>query len=446
MPNIVAIVGRPNVGKSTLFNRLCGGRDAIVDPTSGVTRDRHYGKSDWNGFEFSVIDTGGYVDNSGDIFEEEIKKQVKLAIEESDAILFLVDIREGVTAMDEDLAEYLRRSKQKVFLVVNKLDSNKQVDDIHEFYRLGLGEVYGVSAISGSGTGELLDDMVKIFPDPKVDPEYSLTSEEMDSSNQELPKIAIIGRPNAGKSSLVNLLLGNDRTIVTPLPGTTRDSIHSRYQYYGMDFILIDTAGIRKKAKVTEDIEFYSVMRAIRSIESSDVSILMVDAERGFETQDLNIFSLVEKNHKGVVVLVNKWDLVEKESNTHLQFEEIIRERISPFSDVPIIFASVLNKQRIFKAMETAVEVYKNRSRRIPTSALNDFFLPIVEKSPPPSSKGKYIKIKFVTQLPTRYPSFVFFCNHPQYLKESYKRFLENRFREKFNYTGVPIEIYFRQK
>ncbi len=425
MPNIVAIVGRPNVGKSTLFNRLCGGREAIVDPASGVTRDRHYGKSDWNGMEFSVIDTGGYVDNSGDIFEEEIKKQVDLAIEESDVILFMVDIREGLTAMDEDLAAHLRRSKRKVFLVANKLDSNKQVDDIHEFYRLGLGEIYGVSAISGSGTGELLDELVKVFPDQKIDTEYDTASEEKGSSGEEL---------------------GNDRTIVTPLPGTTRDSIHSRYQYYGMDFILIDTAGIRKKAKVTEDIEFYSVMRAIRSIETSDVSILMVDAERGFETQDLNIFSLVEKNHKGVVILVNKWDLVEKGSNTHLQFEDVIRQRISPFRDVPVIFASVLNKQRIFKAMETAIEVYKNRSRRISTAALNDFFLPIIEQSPPPSSKGKYIKIKFVTQLPTRYPSFVFFCNHPQYLKEPYKRFLENRLREKFNFAGVPVEIYFRQK
>jgi len=466
MTKIVAIVGRPNVGKSTLFNRLCGGRDAIVDPTSGVTRDRHYGKSDWNGVEFSVIDTGGYVDNSGDIFEEEIKKQVDLAIEESDVILFMVDVKEGLTGLDEDLAKHLRRSKRKVFLVANKLDNYKQVNDIHEFHKLGLGEIYGVSAVSGSGTGELLDDMVKAFPvvvethrdaslqQPGLD--TSLPRQIRDAALQqpdgdvlsetELPKIAIIGRPNAGKSSLVNLLLGNDRTIVPPLPGTTRDSIHSRYQYYGMDFILIDTAGIRKKAKVTEDIEFYSVMRAIRSIETSDVSILMVDAERGFEAQDLNIFSLVEKNHKGIVILVNKWDLVEKETNTHKQFEESIREQIIPFCDVPIIFTSVLNKQRIFKAMEMAIEVYKNRSRRISTAVLNDFFLPIVEKSPPPSSKGKYIKIKFVTQLPTRYPSFVFFCNHPQYLKEPYKRFLENRLREQFVFTGVPVEIYFRQK
>ncbi|MEI6456619.1 MAG: ribosome biogenesis GTPase Der [bacterium] len=454
MPRIVAIVGRPNVGKSTLFNRLCGGRDAIVDPTSGVTRDRHYGKSDWNGVEFSVIDTGGFVDNSGDIFEAEIKKQVRLAIDEADVILFMVDTREGITPMDEDLAVHLRRSGKKVFLVANKLDSNKQVDDIHEFYSLGLGEIYGISAISGSGTGELLDDVVKCFPNDSVETlrEASLhrgasqQDDELPPEEPELPKIAIVGRPNAGKSSLVNLLLGNDRTIVTPIPGTTRDSIHSHYQYFGMDFILIDTAGIRKKAKVTEDIEFYSVMRAIRSIETSDVSILMVDAERGFEAQDLNIFSLIEKNHKGVVILVNKWDLVEKETNTHKQFEELIHEQIAPFRDVPIIFTSVLTKQRIFKAVEMAVEVFKNRSRRIPTAALNDFFLPIIEEIPPPAVKGKYIKIKFVTQLPTRYPSFVFFCNHPQYLKESYKRFLENKLRGQFNFTGAPVEIYFRQK
>jgi len=448
MTKIVAIVGRPNVGKSTLFNRLCGGRDAIVDPTSGVTRDRHYGKSDWNGIEFSVIDTGGYVDNSGDIFEEEIKKQVDLAIEESDVILFMVDVKEGLTSLDTDLAGHLRRSKRKVFLVANKLDNFKQVNDIHEFHRLGLGEIYGLSAVSGSGTGELLDDMVKAFP-VVVEPYRDAALQQPDDDSlpePELPKIAIIGRPNAGKSSLVNLLLGNDRTIVTPLPGTTRDSIHTRYQYFGMDFILIDTAGIRKKARVTEDIEFYSVMRAIRSIESSDVCILMVDAERGFEAQDLNIFSLVEKNHKGVVILVNKWDLVEKETNTHKHLEESIREQIAPFRDVPIVFTSIINKQRIFKAMEMAIEVYKNRSKRISTSTLNDFFLPIIEESQPPSNKGKHIKIKFVTQLPGRYPSFVFFCNHPQYLKEPYKRFLENRLREQFTFTGVPVEIYFRQK
>ncbi len=439
MSNIVAIVGRPNVGKSTLFNRLCGKRDAIVDPESGVTRDRHYGKSDWNGKEFSVIDTGGYVDNSGDIFETEIKKQVNLAIEESDVILFLVDIREGITTMDEDVAKLLRRSKKKVFLVANKLDSNKQTEDIHEFHRLGLGEIYGVSAMTGSGTGELLDALVMDFPPVEV-------SENEPATLSDLPRIAIIGRPNAGKSSLVNVLLGKDRTIVTEIPGTTRDSINSHYQFFGMDFILVDTAGIRKKAKVKEDIEFYSVMRAIRSIESSDVCVLIVDAERGFESQDLNIFSLVEKNHKGVVILVNKWDLIEKQTNTHKEFEEGIISQIAPFRDVPILFVSVLNKQRIFKAMEMAIEVYKNRSRRIPTSELNEMMLPVIEATPPPSSKGKYIKIKYITQLQTVFPCFVFFCNHPQYVKDPYKRFLENKLREKFNFNGAPMEIYFRQK
>lgn len=439
MSNIVAIVGRPNVGKSTLFNRLCGKRDAIVDPESGVTRDRHYGKSDWNGKEFSVVDTGGYVDNSGDIFEAEIKKQVNLAIEESDVILFMVDIREGVTVMDEDVAKLLRRSKKKVFLVANKLDSNKQVEDIHEFHRLGLGEIYGISAMSGSGTGELLDAMVIDFSLPEV-------AEPDTEPARDLPKIAIIGRPNAGKSSLVNVLLGKERTIVTQIPGTTRDAIHSHYQYFGMDFILVDTAGIRKKAKVKEDIEFYSVMRAIRSIESSDVCVLMVDAERGFEAQDLNIFSLVEKNHKGVVILVNKWDLVEKQTNTHKDFEERIISQIAPFRDVPVLFVSVLNKQRIFKAMETAIEVYKNRSRRISTSELNEVLLPIIESTPPPASKGKYVKIKYITQLATVFPCFVFFCNHPQYVKDPYKRFLENKLRERFNFNGAPMEIYFRQK
>lgn len=439
MTNIVAIVGRPNVGKSTLFNRLCGGRDAIVDPTSGVTRDRHYGKSDWNGIEFSVVDTGGYVDNSGDVFESEIKKQVSLAIDEADVILFMVDLREGNTAMDEDVAKMLRRSKKRVFLVANKLDSNKQIDDIHEFHSLGLGEIYGISAMNGSGTGELLDDMVKELVVPE-NPEEAFDPKDI------LPKIAIVGRPNAGKSSFVNVLLGNDRNIVTSEPGTTRDAIHSHYQYYGMDFMLIDTAGIRKKAKVVEDIEFYSVMRAIRSIESSDVCILMVDAERGFESQDLNIFSLIEKNHKGVVVLVNKWDLVEKETNTHKHVEEAIREQIAPFRDVPVIFTSVVTKQRIFKAVETAIQVFKNRQKKISTSKLNDFILPVIEKNPPPVAKGKYVRIKYVMQLPTAFPSFAFFCNHPQYLKEPYKRFLENKLREEYDFTGVPIEIYFRMK
>jgi len=436
MTNIIAIVGRPNVGKSTLFNRLTGGRDAIVDPTSGVTRDRHYGKSDWNGIEFSVIDTGGYVDDSEDVFEAEIKKQVKSAIEEADGILFLVDVREGITPMDEDLSKLLRRSRKPVYLVVNKADTYKQLEDINEFYRFGFPKVYGISATNGTGTGELLDDVVA-----------GMTNEEAGSNEEEnLPRIAIIGRPNAGKSSLLNVLLGNDRTIVTPVAGTTRDSINSHYKYFGMDFLLIDTAGIRKKAKVEENIEFYSVMRAIRSIESSDVCIMMVDAERGFEAQDLNIFSLVEKNHKGVVILVNKWDLIEKQTNTHKQFEADIREKIMPFKDVPIVFTSVLSKQRIFKAVESAIDVYKNRSRKISTSQLNDFILPIIQQMPPPAIKGKYVKIKFATQLPTSFPAFAFFCNLPQYIREPYKRFIENKLREQFNFSGVPMEIYFRQK
>jgi GTP-binding protein len=426
MGNIIAIVGRPNVGKSTLFNRLVGSREAIVDPTSGVTRDRHYGKSDWNGIEFSVVDTGGYV----------LKKQVALAVEESDCILFLVDVNEGVTPMDQDLSKLLRRSRKPVFLVVNKADTYKQLPDINEFYSLGFSQLYGISAVNGTGTGELLDDVVT-----------GMTKDETENIEEEdLPKIAIIGRPNAGKSSLLNVLLGIDRTIVTPVAGTTRDSINSRYKYFGLDFLLIDTAGIRKKAKVEENIEFYSVMRAIRSIESSDVCILMVDAERGFEAQDLNIFSLVEKNHKGVVILVNKWDLIEKTTNTHKQFEENIREKIIPFKDVPIIFTSVLSKQRIFKAVESAIEVYKNRSRKITTSQLNDFILPIIQQTPPPAIKGKYVKIKYVTQLPTAFPAFAFFCNLPQYIREPYKRFIENKLRERFNFSGVPIEIYFRQK
>ncbi len=468
MTNIIAIVGRPNVGKSTLFNRLCGGRDAIVDPTSGVTRDRHYGHGDWNGKLYSVIDTGGYVDQSGDMFEAEIKKQVKLAIDESDVILFMVDAHEGLTAMDEDVAQMLRRTKKRVILVVNKVDSHKLIYDIHEFHKLGLGEIFAIASTSGSGTGDLMDEVVRDFPvetetpratarikmaDALPEGEESITDENatLVSGNnaaelEELPKIAIVGRPNAGKSSLVNMLLGVDRNIVTPIPGTTRDSIHTHYQYFGLDFNLIDTAGIRKKSKVTENIEFYSVMRAIRSIESSDVCILMVDAERGFEAQDLNIFSLIEKNHKGAVILVNKWDLVEKETNTHKQFEEDIRDQIKPFTDVPIIFTSVVNRQRIFKAVETAIQVYKNRSKKISTSALNDFLLPVVQNMPPPAVKGKYVRIKFAMQLPTAFPSFALFCNHPQYLKESYKRFIENQLREKFDFNGVPMEIYFRQK
>ncbi|MCX6287602.1 MAG: ribosome biogenesis GTPase Der [Bacteroidetes bacterium] len=440
MSKIVAIVGRPNVGKSTLFNRLVGQREAIVDPTSGVTRDRHYGMSDWNGHQFSVIDTGGYVDNSDDIYESEIKKQVNLAIDEADVILFVVDAREGITIMDEDVANILRRSGKKAFLVPNKIDSVKQVNMVHEFYSLGMEEIFGISAVNGSGTGELLDAVTATFaPLDESSPEYNIDL-------PDLPKISIVGRPNAGKSSLINFLLGNERTIVTPLPGTTRDSIHSIYNSFGLNFLLVDTAGIRKKGKVKEDIEFYSVMRAIRSIEHSDVCLLMVDAERGFEAQDLNIFHIIDRNHKGVVILVNKWDLVEKQTNTHKQFEELIREQTAPFRDVPIVFTSVTEKQRILKAMETAVTVYKNRMRQIPTRELNDFILPLIEQTPPPAVKGKYVRIKFATQLPTAFPSFVFFCNHPQYLKDPYRRFIENKLREHFEFTGAPMEIFFRQK
>jgi GTP-binding protein len=401
-----------------------------------VTRDRHYGVSDWNGVEFSVIDTGGYVDSSDDIFEDEIKKQVRLAVEEADVVMFMVDAREGLTPMDKDLAVELRKSKKPVLVVANKVDSHKQIYEMHEFHALGLGPIYSIAAVSGSGTGELLDDLVPMLPG-----ETRLTEEE-----ENLPRISIVGRPNAGKSSLVNVLLGNERSIVTPIPGTTRDSILCRYKSFGLDLMLVDTAGIRKKSKVKENIEFYSVMRAIRSIESSDVCILMVDAERGFEAQDLNIFSLIAKNHKGVVIIVNKWDLVEKETNTMKKYEELIRENTAPFRDVPIIFTSVTEKQRILKAMEMAVKVFRQRSKKIPTSELNEVMLPIIEKTPPPMTKDKRIKVKFVTQLPTRYPSFVFFCNLPQYVKEPYRRFVENQLREHFDFTGVPVEVYFRQK
>lgn len=434
MSNIIAIVGRPNVGKSTLFNRLTGARNAIVDPTSGVTRDRHYGLSDWNGTEFSVIDTGGLVVGSDDVFEEAIHRQAELAIEEADVILFMVDAKEGLSPLDEEVANLIRRSTRKVFLVANKVDNAGRSAEVGEFYALGFDVVYEVSAINGSGTGELLDDVVKVFENKKI--------EEL----PELPKIAFVGRPNVGKSSMINALLGDERNIVTPIPGTTRDSIYTRYKSFGFDFFLVDTAGLRKKGKVTDNIEFYSVMRSVRAIENSDICILMLDATQGIESQDLNIFSLAHKNHKGVVVVVNKWDLVEKHSNTNKEFEELIKSRIAPFTDVPIVFTSVINKQRIHKTLETAAKVYENRQKTITTHKLMELMLPIITDNPPPAVKGKYVKIKYITQLKLAYPAFVFFCNLPQYVTESYKRFLENRLRENFDFTGVPILMYFRQK
>ena len=435
MANIIALVGRPNVGKSTLFNRLTQTRMAIVDPTAGVTRDRHYGKSDWNGVEFSVIDTGGYVLGSDDVFEEQIRRQVAIAMEEATVILFLVDNQEGLTPMDEDVANILRRSNKKVLLVANKVDSSKHHAEAGVFYQLGMGEVFNVSSISGSGTGELLDAVVE-----------ALEKVEDEKPDENLPRFAVIGRPNVGKSSLINALIGEERNIVTDIPGTTRDSIYTRYKSFGFDFYLVDTAGLRKKGKVTENIEFYSVMRSVRAIENSDVCILLIDAIEGFQSQDMNIFSLAARNNKGIVVLVNKWDLIEKDHKTSKEFERSIRESIAPFQDVPIIFTSVINKQRIFKAMETALQVYENRTRKITTSKLNELLLPIIEATPPPANKGKYIRIKYITQLPTHYPSFAFFCNLPQYVKEPYQRFIENKIREKWDFTGVPMRIYFRKK
>ncbi|MBT8258194.1 MAG: ribosome biogenesis GTPase Der [Flavobacteriaceae bacterium] len=434
MMSIVAIVGRPNVGKSTLFNRLIQRREAIVDAVSGVTRDRHYGKSDWNGKEFSLIDTGGYVRGSDDVFEAEIDKQVELAIEEADAILFMVDVETGVTGMDEDVAELLRKVDKPVFLVVNKVDNNKRAEDAVEFYSLGLGEYYTIASINGSGTGELLDALVEALPE---------TAEEEES---DLPRFAVVGRPNAGKSSFINALIGEDRYIVTDVAGTTRDAIDTRYNRFGFEFYLVDTAGIRRKSKVKEDLEFYSVMRSVRAIEHCDVCILMFDATRGFDGQVQNIFWLAERNRKGIVILVNKWDLVEKDNKTMKDFETTIRKQIEPFTDVPIVFISALTKQRIYKAIETAVEVYKNRSKRIKTRLLNDTLLPIIQKTTPPAYKGKFVKIKFITQLPTPQPQFAFFCNLPQYIREPYKRFLENQLREHFDFHGVPISIYMRKK
>ncbi|MDY4790888.1 MAG: ribosome biogenesis GTPase Der [Bacteroidales bacterium] len=438
MGKIVAIVGRPNVGKSTLFNRLTESRDAIIHEVAGVTRDRHYGKSNWNGKEFSVIDTGGYIMGSDDEFEHEIRKQVVLAIEEADAIMFLVDVKEGLTPMDEDVADLLRKTTKKVILVANKVDNTQRANDHAEFYSLGLGEIYSISSINGSGTGDLLDELVR---------DFEVEKEEEDNEGTNLPKIAVVGRPNVGKSSMINALIGQERNIVTNISGTTRDSLHTRYNLFGFDFLIVDTAGVRKKGKVFEDVEFYSVMRSIRSIESSDVCILMLDASQGLESQDLNLFSLIQRNNKGVVIVVNKWDLIEKETNTSKDFETRIRERIAPFNDVPIIFTSVINKQRIFKVLETAKMVFESRTQKIPTSRLNEEVLPIVkEENPPPSYKGKHIKIKYVMQLKTAYPQFVFYCNLPQYIREPYKRYVENRMREIYNFTGVPITLYFREK
>ncbi len=434
--NILAIVGRPNVGKSTLFNRLTESRDAIVDSTSGVTRDRQYGHSDWNGKHFSVIDTGGYVMGGDDEFEIEIRKQVALAIDEADTILFLVDAREGLTPMDEDVAEMLRKQPKPVILGVNKVDNAAQMDALGEFYALGLGDPYPIAGITGSGTGELLDAIVKDFSD----------GDETEATDG-LPRIAVVGRPNVGKSSFINMITGQERSVVTPIAGTTRDSVYSRYNLFGFDFNFVDTAGLRRKSKVSEDLEFYSVMRSVRAIEATDVCILMLDASQGLEQQDLNIFSLIQRNHKGVVIVVNKWDLVQKETNTHRDFEKLIKERIAPFDDVPIIFTSVINKQRIFKVLETARDVYEARSRRISTADINNILLPIVkEQNPPPSVKGKWIKIKYITQLPTPYPQFVFFCNLPQYIRDPYKRFVENRMRELWDFHGVPMTLYFRAK
>jgi len=434
--SIVAIVGRPNVGKSTLFNRLVQRREAIVDSVSGVTRDRHYGKSDWNGKEFSVIDTGGYVVGSDDIFEDEIRKQVQLALDETDIIIFVVDVEQGITPMDTEVAKLLRKVKKPIFIAVNKVDNAMRDADAVEFYNLGLGGYYTISSINGSGTGELLDAIAETMPKP----------EDVDLDKEELPRFAVVGRPNAGKSSFINALIGKERNIVTDIAGTTRDSIDTKYTRFGFDFNLVDTAGIRKKSKVKEDLEFYSVMRAVRTIEYSDVIILMIDATRGFEGQDQNIFWLAEKNKKGVVILVNKWDLVDKETNTVRDYEAAIRKEIAPFTDVPIIFVSVLTKQRIFKAIETAVTVFQSRKNRIATSKLNETMLEIIKNNPPPAIKGKYVKIKYCMQLPTPTPQFAFFANLPQYVKDSYRRFLENKMREIYDFSGVPIIIYFRQK
>ena len=432
--SIVAIVGRPNVGKSTFFNRLIQRREAITDAVSGVTRDRHYGISDWNGKEFSLIDTGGYVVGSDDIFEAEIDKQVEIAIDEADAIIFMVDVESGVTGMDEEVAELLRKSQKPYFLAVNKVDSSKRENDAVEFYSLGVEKYYTISSINGSGSGDLLDDLVKALPD------------EEEVEEEQLPRFAVVGRPNAGKSSFINALIGKERFVVTDIAGTTRDSIDTKYNRFGFEFNLVDTAGIRKKSKVKEDLEFYSVMRSVRAIEHSDVCLLVFDATRGFDGQVQNIFWLAQRNNKGIVILVNKWDLVEKDNQSTKEMEAYIRKECEPYTDIPIVFMSATTKQRIFKAIETAVEVFKNRSKKIKTSTLNDTMLPIIQAYPPPQYKGKFVKIKYCTQLPTPYPAFAFFANLPQYVKEPYKRFIENKLRKEFDFTGVPVTIYIRKK
>ena len=434
MGKIVAIVGRPNVGKSTLFNRLTGQRQAIVDEESGVTRDRIYGKAFWNGKEFSVIDTGGYAVNSDDIFEQEIRKQVHLAIDEADVIVFLNDVTTGITDYDEEVASILRRTEKPVLLAVNKVDNYDRIAEASEFYALGIDPMFTISSINGSGTGDLLDKITELLPDEK--------EEEL----PDIPKFTVVGRPNVGKSSIINAFIGEERNIVTPISGTTRDSIYTRYNKFGYDFFLVDTAGLRKKAKVKEDLEFYSTLRAVRAIESSDVCLLMVDATRGFEGQDQKIFSLIERNKKGIVIVVNKWDLIEKDHTSTKKFEEKIRNEIAPFTDVPIVFTSVINKQRIHKVLELAHQVYENRKRKIPTAKLNDYLLPIIDNNPPPSNKGKYIKIKYITQLPTVTPEFVFFCNLPQYVKDPYKRFVENKIRKNWDFSGATVKIHFRKK